>query len=445
MKKHPLVQQLLKAPYDGYVYAYPHKTAYRTIEPAVSLAEAWRKEDKSALFLYVHVPFCEMRCGFCNLFTVANPKSDLQNPFLDALERQIRTTQKALAESGSDFQFSRMALGGGTPTFLSLPDLQRLFALVKTHLGLDPQFIPSAIEVSPGTVDKEKLAFLREAGVERVSMGVQSFHADIANAMGRPVKADEVDHALELLRIADFPRLNLDLIYGGAGQTEEKWAQSLEITVSHGPEEIYLYPLYVRPLTGLDKMSRSWDDHRLALYQQGRDYLLSQGYEQVSMRMFRKVKLVNHEGPVYCCQEDGMIGIGPGARSYTNDLHYSSEYAVGRPGLKQIIGDYNSAQEEDFAQIRHGVSLGLTEQKRRYLLKSLLNREGMSELAYQNWFGAEVAVDFPELFQLAEAGLAELQNGSWQLSEDGMMLSDAIGPWLYSPEVMAKMGAYAWS
>ncbi len=235
------------------------------------------------------------------------------------------------------------------------------------------------------------------------------------------------------------------MIYGGTGQTEAKWAESLAITVSHSPEEIYLYPLYVRPLTGLDKMSRSWDDHRLALYRQGRDFLLSQGYEQISMRMFRKIDIQNQEGPVYCCQEDGMIGIGPGARSYTRTLHYSSEYAVGRPGLKQIIGDYNSAQEEDFGRIRHGVGLGLAEQKRRYLLKSLLNREGLSIAAYQGWFGAEVAVDFPELFQLAEAGLVESQNGFWQLTADGMMLSDAIGPWLYSSEVMAKMGAYAWS
>jgi oxygen-independent coproporphyrinogen-3 oxidase len=320
-----------------------------------------------------------------------------------------------------------------------------MFALIKTHLRLDPHFIPSAIEVSPGTVDAEKLAFLRESGVERVSMGVQSFHPEIARAMGRPVRPEEVEHALELLKAADFPRLNLDLIYGGAGQTEEKWAESLAITVSHAPEEIYLYPLYVRPLTGLDKMNRSWDDHRLTLYRQGRDYLLSQGYEQVSMRMFQRIKSGTAHGPVYCCQEDGMIGIGPGARSYTRTLHYSSEYAVGRPGLKQIIGDYNSATADDFGKIRHGVALSLLEQKRRYLLKSLLQREGMTETAYHNWFHTEVTSDFPELKLLAEAGLAGFQNGTWQLSRDGIMLSDSIGPWLYSPEVVDKMGAYAWT
>ncbi|HHG83543.1 MAG TPA: coproporphyrinogen III oxidase family protein [Bacteroidetes bacterium] len=442
MSRHPLLEQLYAAPYAGYAYSYPHKTAYRALEPTVSLADAWAKEDKNALFLYLHIPFCEMRCGFCNLFTVANPKADLRVPYLDALARQIKATKNALGE----FRFSRLSIGGGTPTFLDLADLERMFKFLRVDLGMNLDEIPSAIEVSPGTVDREKLRLLKAVGVDRVSMGVQSFHAEIAQAMGRPVKGDVVLQALDLLAEADFPRLNLDLIYGGAGQSREKWAESLQKAVDFGPQEIFLYPLYVRPLTGLDKTAGEWDDMRLALYQQGRDFLLENGYAQVSMRMFRKPASVFQDAPIYHCQEDGMVGLGVGARSYTRNLHYSSAYSVGRKGLKNIISGYNSSSELDFSRINHGVYLQEEEEKRRYLIKSLLHAEGLNAGAYRAWFGGDVCSDFPELDMLMGCGLVvEFKAGFWRLTAEGMMLSDALGPWLYSVAVKSGMEAYKWS
>ncbi|MEM7037411.1 MAG: STM4012 family radical SAM protein [Bacteroidota bacterium] len=434
--------QFRARPYAGYAYSYPHKTAYRDFTPPVSLAEAWATERKDALFLYAHIPFCEMRCGFCNLFTVANPKAELENPYLDALARQVRVTREAL---GSDAKFARLAIGGGTPTYLELPDLRRLFSLLREGMGADTQAIPVSVEMSPGTIDREKLQFLKDQGVDRVSIGVQSFHTEIAKAMGRPNRPEIVQSALELLRDMDFPTLNIDLIYGGAGQSPEKWQESLEATLEYAPREVFLYPLYVRPLTGLDKTDREWADMRLALYVQGRDFLLAQGYTQMSMRMFRKVLPEDADAPVYRCQEDGMVGLGVGARSYTRGLHYSSRYAVGRNGLRNIISAYNSATEADFAEIPYGVRLSLTEQKRRYVIQSLLHFEGLSAAEYAHWFGAEVVTDMVELGDLERAGLAKWEENSdarMILTEKGMALSDAIGPWLYSAQVRDKMEAY---
>src|SRR5829696_9119035 len=88
--------ELPASPYVSYTYSYPHKTAYRPLTPPRELHDVWADERKNALFLYVHVPFCEMRCGFCNLFTTANPKSDLALAYLDALERQARRVRAAL-------------------------------------------------------------------------------------------------------------------------------------------------------------------------------------------------------------------------------------------------------------------------------------------------------------------------------------------------------------
>ncbi len=178
-----------------------------------------------------------------------------------------------------------------------------------------------SVEVSPETVDAAKVAVLKARGVDRVSMGVQSFLESEVAAVKRPQKTAQVEATLDLLRSAGFPTLNLDLIYGIEGQTVETFLHSLETALRYAPEELYLYPLYVRPLTFLGKKSRAWDDLRLSLYRAGRDFLLARGYTQVSMRMFRAAHAPAARGAVYRCQEDGMVGLGVGARSYAGAVH----------------------------------------------------------------------------------------------------------------------------
>src|SRR5262249_5744093 len=148
------------------------------------------------------------------------------------------------------------------------------------------------------------------------------------------------------------------------------------------PEELYLYPLYVRPLTGLGRSDREWDDVRRSCYREARPLLTGEGYTQVSMRMFRAAHAPAETGPVYCCQEDGMVGLGSGARSYTRALHYSGEYAVGARGVRQIIADYVTRPEESFACADYGFRLDGAEQRRRYVIQSLLAQEGLARSAY---------------------------------------------------------------
>src|SRR6185312_6142572 len=108
-----LAMKVDDSPYQGYLYAYPHKTAYRRLEPRRDLREVWRDEPRDALFGYVHVPFCEMRCGFCNLFTRANPAAEQVTAYLAQLRRQAAAVRESI---GEDATFAQLAIGGGTPT-----------------------------------------------------------------------------------------------------------------------------------------------------------------------------------------------------------------------------------------------------------------------------------------------------------------------------------------
>jgi oxygen-independent coproporphyrinogen-3 oxidase len=179
----------------------------------------------------------------------------------------------------------------------------------------------------------------------------------------------------------------------------------------------------------------------LELYRVGREFLLDAGYQQISMRLFRKGMAA--EGPVYCCQEDGMIGIGAGARSYASALHYSTEWAVSFAGVKEIIRNYIETPRQRFAFAEYGIALSLAEQQRRYVVKSILRRDGLDLAAYRSRFGSDPREDFDELRQLVEAGCLVHADGCLLPTPVGFENSDAIGPWLYSTTVVERMNAFA--
>jgi oxygen-independent coproporphyrinogen-3 oxidase len=271
---------------------------------------------------------------------------------------------------------------------------------------------------------------------------VQSFDEAEVHAVGRAQKRATVAAALDAIRATGFPTLNIDLIYGLPGQTVASWVASLEEALRWVPEEIYLYPLYNRPLTGLARRGRAWDDARLTLYRAGRARLLAAGYTQVSMRMFRAAHAPEPGGPVYCCQDDGMVGLGCGARSYTRGLHYSGEYAVSAGGVKAILQDYVARPAATFAQARYGFRLDGDEQRRRYILQSLLQVEGLDRATYRGRFGSDALADRPDLLELVAQGWATLTADRLALTVEGLEYSDTIGPWLYSPPVQALMEEY---
>lgn len=432
--------------YQQYLYAYPHKTAYRRIEPALPLGPLWADERRDALFLYMHVPFCEQRCGFCNLFTQPVPEADRVEAYLATLARQVAVVRRALDEGGP-FAIARAAIGGGTPTLLDAHQLERLVGLAR-QMGAHADH-PMSVETSPETALPDRLAVLVGAGADRISMGVQSFVEAEVRAVNRPQQTAEVHRALRAIRDANPATLNVDLMYGLPGQTPETWRHSLTSLLEYRPEEIYLYPLYVRPLTTLGrKESRGLgvapvDRTRVALYDLARELLASAGYRQISMRMFRRSDAPSHEDTPYTCQDDGMIGLGVGARSYTRRVHYSSEWAVGARSVRDIIDRWLGTPDAAFGVAEHGFVLDDAEQRRRYLILSLLSDDGLDLAAYRERFGSSPEADFPQLAELASLALVERQPSALRLTVEGLARADAIGPWLASELVHQRMAEYA--
>lgn len=417
-----------------YAYSYPHKSCYRPLDPPVPLSAAWATEDITRLALYVHLPFCEVRCGFCNLFTQSQPHADEVAAYLEGMARQVKVTASAVPAA----RFAACALGGGTPTWLSPCQLEWLFERLRQAWGFDPRVTPTSVEASPATANRERLQALAALGVHRLSLGVQSFVELEARALGRPQHLADVYSALDAVRGSGFAALNIDLIYGHPIQTAEGLEYSLREALRYEPEEIYLYPLYVRPQTGLARHFQGGTPPRLELYRRGRETLLAAGYLQVSHRCYRH-RRYRPPAVAYRCQWDGMLGLGCGARSYTRTLHYGTPFAVTQAGIRAILREWLARDDASFALATYGCWLSPEEQRRRYVILSILEAQGLSLSEYVARFGSVVWNDLPELEGLVERGWLQEREGWLVLTESGLEHADWVGPALYSREVRATL------
>jgi oxygen-independent coproporphyrinogen III oxidase len=437
-----LRQQLRDCAYPGYVYGYPHKKAYRPLAVPRSLADVWSGEDRRRLYCYVHVPFCNQRCSFCNLFTYVPGGDSPTATYLDALEREM----DAYAEALTPFSFARLYIGGGTPTFLTTPELRRLIAALRAQLGVRPERTHGCIECSPETLDEEKVETLRELGFRRVSLGVQSFVPAELRAVNRRFDFAQHDRAIRLIGRAGFPEFNLDLIYGLPGQTLASWCGSLARAIDSPATSLFLYPLYVRPMTGLASRSSldappSPTTHEMAaMYDHAVERLAGAGFRQVTMRQFRRDS--GHDQDEYRCTRDGMVGLGAGARSYTAALHYSTPWRMVARNIRGVVEEYGARMRAGDASVSHGFALDEDERRRRWVIQSLLY-DGLDRAAFRRAFGVDARELYADVWNaLLDEGCVSENREVLQLTPLGVRHADVVGQMFFSDRVRGLMATY---
>lgn len=427
----------------GYVYGYPHKKAYRPLDPPRRLADVWAGEARQALFCYVHIPFCTQRCSFCNLFTFVPGGASPASAYLDALAGEMETYERILRPRC----FRRLYVGGGTPTYLDAAELRRLVALLRDVLGVAPEATDGCIEASPETLDEEKVGLLRQLGFQRLSLGIQSLVADELRQVNRRFDFAQHRRAVEWIGRAGFPHFNIDLIYGLPGQTEASWRYSLDAIVDSPATSLFLYPLYVRPLTGLDRRADAapcpTPDQMARLYDVALERLDAAGFRQLTMRQFRREAAVpNNDDLEYRCQRDGMVGLGAGARSYTHGLHYSTPWRMIARNIRGVVEDYCRAMQAGDATARHGFVLDDDEQQRRHVILSLLY-DGLDLHDFAAAFGADARERFAPQWEALDAeGCVREDGGRLVLTPRGVRHADVIGRLFFSDRVRRLMDTY---
>lgn len=427
-----------------YVYSYPSKRAYRALEPAPTVAEVWAG-GPDAVNLYLHVPFCAYRCAFCTLFLTTSHSEDLVERYVDSAVRQVRMYGDLLG----DRVVVSLYLGGGTPTTLTPAQLTRLFDAVGTAF---PHFLPGAevaVEGSPDTMTTGTLRCLRDLGVNRVSMGLQTLDADELRRVGRPYDMRTVHGAVAAIAAAGFENVNYDLIYGLEGQTPASWEASLLGTVAFGPQTITLYPVVFRPLTVIDRRRERGADRFAAdaskydLYDTSVELLAGAGYHQNSFVRFTTLGTDGYQQEAADFAGVPLLGLGAGARSYTDAVHYGTDFAVGRRSTTDIIDGFVGHDHRPGERLSLGFALSEDERMRRFCILTLaLGR--LDPAAFARRFpGSDLGPFADELDALAAEGCTRTDGtGARCLTPRGFKYSNVIATLFRSAAVAELERAY---
>lgn len=260
--------------------------------------------------IYVHTPFCPSKCGYCDFNSYAM-QGDIVERTTRAMIREIESSPWKGTPAKTIF------LGGGTPTFLSVEQLTSLIeTIISTHPPIDGCEFTS--EANPGTVDIPKFKVMRSAGVNRISLGAQSFLDSDLKKLERVHESAHIERAVHSAREAGFENLNLDLMFALPQQTPEAWKRNLSRAIQLRPDHLSLYCLTIEPNTRFYKLVHQGklklpsDEVQVSMYNETLEQTISAGYEQYEISNFAKPGFECRHNLCYWHAED-YIGYGPGA------------------------------------------------------------------------------------------------------------------------------------
>ena len=272
-------------------------------------------ERERRLSLYVHIPFCIAKCGYCDFNSYAG-----QEPLIPAYVQALLREAEMWSAACAGWRAETLFFGGGTPSLMPLAELERVLEGLRRHIGLIAD-AEVTLEANPGTVDEPYLSRLREMGVNRLSLGVQSFRDNDLAFLGRIHSAEEARSAYRAARSAGFDNVSLDLIFGLPGQTVDRWLENLDEAIGLGPEHLSIYALTVEdgtPLAHDVACGRTPDpdpDLLAELYLRSAERLTPAGYEQYEISNWARAGRRCRHNLTYW-RNGFWLGLGAGAHSH---------------------------------------------------------------------------------------------------------------------------------
>ena len=306
----------------GFIASYP---PFETLQPGDPEA-IW---DKRRFALYAHLPYCLKRCTFCFYKVYTNRAAKPMDPYLKALHAELDMYGARPDLHAREVQ--TLYFGGGTPTTLSVPELRALVGRIHRNFNIakDVEF---TCESEPGTLDARKLAAMREMGVTRLSMGVQTFDDELLKKNGRSHGSHQVYKALELARQNDFPVINIDLMSGIVDETMPTWERSVQMLIDLNIEHVFIYRmeiykntlLYAAGFTGPGVGGIPTDEEELELWLRAVEMLEGAGYIQISGHAFIKRLEHDHIHRSDVWGGGDLLATGVGSYSYLNDCVFQN-------------------------------------------------------------------------------------------------------------------------
>lgn len=362
---------------------------------------------------YVHLPFCAHRCGYCD-FAIAVGRDDRRAAYLDALEAELRRL-------GAAQPVDTLFLGGGTPTYLDVSELERLLDALAVWFPLRPGH-EFSVEANPGTLGADKLRLLVERGLTRISLGCQSFDPALLRALDRDHAPADAFRAVDAVRAFDLT-LSIDLIFGVPGQTLDGWRSDLAQALALAPDGVATYGLTYEKGTPLWKAVRAGQTRTLdeeterAFYAEAMDRLEGAGVGQYELSNFARPGNECRHNRVYWAN-DAHWGFGMGAAEYVD-----GERRVNTRDLDGYVKKALAGRDVAFQRER----LVGSETALETLGQNLRRREGVVRTEFSARFGeAPEAYCGAALERLVGWGLLADDGASLRLTRDGKFVADSV-------------------
>ena len=408
---------------DRFVFQYPPFATMRPDAAGDFVAQMNTGSETDEPFqIYLHIPFCRVRCTFCYYNVVPNSFRTVVNPYVDSLNREIDLIARLPALRGRAVE--TVYFGGGTPTYLQDDQLRNLVTHLKSAFTLMPG-AEFTCEAEPTTITESKLQLLKELGVNRVSFGIQSFHPEIAQLNGRIAKPEIVQRALEWATATDFNVLNIDLMSACLGETMETWKYSLDAALAYEPEHLTIYRMEIKPGTPLytllqlePAMRKKFvsDEDELAMILHAKDRLAAAGYRHDSSFAWIREPRFSQQHRQHSWHGKDLIAIGESAFGYANgylyqNIHHHRPYCATVDGGRLAVDRAYHLSKQD--HMRSYMIMGMK------LLR-------VDRQAFQTKFGVDPTEVFGEEIAVLEgAGAITMTDASIDVTSHGCLYADS--------------------
>ena len=388
--------------------------------------------------IYIHVPFCKSKCAYCNFFSLASEKKMLE--YVDALKKEIVFRKQYLGNE----KVKTIYFGGGTPSLLPVKYIGEILETVNDNFELiqNPEI---TLEANPDTINKEQLFSLKSLGINRVSIGIQSFHDEDLKYLDR---RHDSKHALQIiddLKSVGFEKLTLDLIYGIPTLTEEKWNKNLDIFFSTGISHLSAYSLTVEPKTILGQRIEKGDlqdvseDEAIRHYEILIERTREKGFEHYEISNFAKPGCRSQHNSIYW-KDEKYLGLGPSAHSYDgNSRQWNVANLTKYIQLVNADTDYRrrlSTQtvdaDTDFGCYYEKEILSTDDKFNEYVMTSLRTSWGCDIEKISSKYGNSYSEHFlKNVKKYLESGEMLKDFNTYRLTDEGMLFADGIASELF--------------
>lgn len=378
--------------------------------------------------IYIHIPFCKSKCAYCNFFSLASESKI--NDYVEALKKEIVLRKNYL---GGEI-VKTIYFGGGTPSLLSVENIEEILELLNKNYEIisSPEI---TLEINPDTIDREKMSSLKQIGVNRMSVGIQSFDDEDLRYLGRRHDSRHAMQVLEDLKHTDFEKITLDLIYGMPTLTEEKWNKNLDIFFSTGITHLSAYALTVEPKTILGQRIEKGELQSVSEEDTIRHYNIlvdrtkENGFEHYEISNFAKEGFRSQHNSIYW-RDEKYLGLGPSAHSYDG---ISRQWNISNlTKYIQLVGDAETQRRRD-AELFYEKEILSTEDKfNEYVMTSLRTSWGCDIEKIERDYGKSYAHHFlKNIKKYLENGEMLKENNTYFLSEEGKLFADGIAADLF--------------